>query len=1443
MAARNETYTATIKVNAEQAHSEIARLEKEKTTLEQRMMDLAGKKDAQSRKERDQLRRDLKDINRQLNDQRRYASGLNSVLGGLSTKTYKDLKNEVRQLNKLMRDGTIEKGSAEWREMAEHIKRCKREMKEYEAAVEDMPKKMSAWERSMNFLNKNWGAITQVFAAISGISLTIRKAVQDFAKMEEAMADTRKYTGLTDEAIRDLNEDLKKMDTRTSREELNDLAGAAGRLGKTAKQDILEFVDAGNMIKVALGDDLGEDAIDKVGKLAMAFGEDEKMGLRGAMLATGSAVNELAQNSSAQAGYLVDFTARVAGFGKQLGLTQAQIMGFGAVMDENLLRDEMAATAFGNMLTKMQLDTEKFAKIAGMNVKEFTKLLNEDANEAILRLADSLKRADSQTMMKMLDDMGLDGSRAVGVLATLADKVDDVRARQQLATKAYKEGTSVLEEYNTMNNTVEAGIEKAKKQFMEMSVELGRKLEPAVKYTISSTALLAKGLSALITFLSQNYKMLLSLVVLIGLYNAAKLKKIALEKLDAAWTKTVEVADKALIATKTLLRSALLALELAWTRVTKGAMAYKRAMVAARAASLTNPWTALLTVLTGVGIAIYALVKAWNSHTKALREQEPAFRAAKQHAKDMADISKKVNSDIAKEVATIQHLTTVIRSNAYSINERRSAIDQLQKIVPEYHASISNEGVLIETNTQKLQDYITELKNAAKAQAYMDKMTEIAQAKLDNELKLARKQNNLKAVDAELERGERMGDKNPYKSEKKLVPVASTVPGGPGSSVEIETNDKLIDKLKEREHQQKAVNEALKEQEVLNRRQAELEKQMRKDGIMNQVTVTGSKPAPTPTPAATFETDADKKRRQKEEEDRKKQLKERAEAAKASWQEQVAEEMLAYQQGISSYTNYMEEKHNLTQNYYDELKRIYGEDSNEYKKALLQQARDEQEYNSWKIKQDDDSLLRDKLEIEHRIRMQYAQQTVRDDRQMNEALFQNEIAYLKKKRNLYKDGSKEQMDIDMQILQKENQHKYKKEKEWTERISKYKAEANKLNYDELMKMELQGIQDVHEMLIAAGQLTEEEYTKIIENIKRKYAELKAEAVANSDVQKDASGAVDIAKKTVGAKQSDAGDNIATGIFSIVQAVENQRRINDELENMYKEGLITFEQYEEAKRQVAMETSTAIVAGAQAALNTINSLLSAASSYAQACSDLELAKITKNYDRQIKAAGNNEKKKQKLEEERDKKIRDAKNKANKRAMAIEMAQAIATTALTALQAYQTGMQAGYPAGLVLGPVAAGLALAAGAIQIATIKKAHEAEAEGYYEGGFTGGHRYRKEAGVVHEGEFVANHQAVNNPQLMPVLSLIDQAQRNNRVGQLRAEDVTNVMGGAASAAVVAPVVNVQNDNSELQEGLGELHEVVENLSGQLESGLHVIFVFDGPEGFESNYRKYKKLKS
>lgn len=147
-----------------------------------------------------------------------------------------------------------------------------------------------------------------------------------------------------------------------------------------------------------------------------------------------------------------------------------------------------------------------------------------------------------------------------------------------------------------------------------------------------------------------------------------------------------------------------------------------------------------------------------------------------------------------------------------------------------------------------------------------------------------------------------------------------------------------------------------------------------------------------------------------------------------------------------------------------------------------------------------------------------------------------------------------------------------------------------------------------------------------------------------------------------------------------------------------------------------------------------------------------------------------------------------------------------------------------------------------MQIATIKKQHEAEAAGYYEGGFTGGHRYRKEAGVVHEGEFVANHQAVNNRQLMLVFSLIDQAQRNNRVASLRAEDVTNVMGGPA-AAVVTPIVNVQTDNKEIRETMEASRVATEKLVKEIEDGIVAYPVIDGPKGLYRKLKTYERLIS
>ena len=304
---------------------------------------------------------------------------IDRTLKNISGSSMRDLEYSLKLVNEQLR-GT-KQGTEEYEKLTKSAKQLKTQI----AAINDEQKaSKSAWSRMVDIFNVNFGAITQGIAALSGLSFTIRKCTDAYAEMNQEMYNVTKYTGQTIGQVEEMNEDFKKLDTRTSRTELNQLAEAAGRLGIQSKEKIEEFVDAADKINVALGDDLGQGAVDKIGKLATMFGESDRLGLRGAMLATGSAVNDLAQSSSANAGYIVDFTADLSGVASQANMAQSEIMGLASALDQNMQEEATSATVFSQLITKMFQKPQKFAKLAGMEVEKFTKLLNTDANEALL---------------------------------------------------------------------------------------------------------------------------------------------------------------------------------------------------------------------------------------------------------------------------------------------------------------------------------------------------------------------------------------------------------------------------------------------------------------------------------------------------------------------------------------------------------------------------------------------------------------------------------------------------------------------------------------------------------------------------------------------------------------------------------------------------------------------------------------------------------------------------------------------------------------------------------------------------------------------------------------------------------------------------------------------------------------------------------------------------
>ena len=444
-----------------------------------------------------------------------------------------------------------------------------------------------------------------------------------------------------------------------------------------------------------------------------------------------------------------------------------------------------------------------------------------------------------------------------------------------------------------------------------------------------------------------------------------------------------------------------------------------------------------------------------------------------------------------------------------------------------------------------------------------------------------------------------------------------------------------------------------------------------------------------------------------------------------------------------------------------------------------------------------------------------------NERLLDENLFQEKIRYIKQQQSLYNVSSKEWHSLELQRTKEETEHQMQLQEDYEKQLLEYRKEMGKMTLAEQEILEKEGVTRMYDVMKETGQMTQKEYDAIIDHIKNKYKDLRAEQNSPAAIRQQGTDALNKAKNRAGVDDSNAeynSDNPAISSFSAFDAVKQQKAVNEKLKELYNADEITYAQYQEAKKQLSQETTDKIIAAAQAAFSGISNLMGTASSYAQACSDLETARISANYQKQIDAAGNNSKKKERLEKKRDKELAKVKTKANKKAMKIEIAQALASTALAAINAYASGSKIN----VWLGPVAAAMATAAGMMQIATIKKQHQAEEAGYYVGGFTGGKDYHKKAGVVHEGEFVANHEAVNNSKLRPVFSLIDEAQKNNRVASLTADDVTRTLGNGASASIAyAPQVNVTTDNSDIAGTLQKTNETLEKLGAAIDDGIDV----------------------
>lgn len=328
-------------------------------------------------------------------------------------------------------------------------------------------------------------------AITTGLNFII-KSVQDSMAFEDQLASVRKAVGLTKDELKGFTNEFFELSraTRTSNEDLLKIAQIGGQLG-IDKDEIIEFTKSIDTLAVALGDEFlggAEQVTQEVGILANNLKDIAGTNVSDRLLKIGNALNVLGMEGLATGPVVTDIANRFAAAGQLAGISSGEILGLAATLQELGVNQEVAGstlTRLTNIIGKNKnkvIDWFKSNKIAFDNQK-FGINVNEDMNEAILQVADSLAKSklNNEQLSDALKDMGFDGVYAGTVLKLLGQNVDTVREKQKLATEALTNSDSIREEFNIKNETAAANLAKFQKRLEEIGIKIGGSLSPALQ--------------------------------------------------------------------------------------------------------------------------------------------------------------------------------------------------------------------------------------------------------------------------------------------------------------------------------------------------------------------------------------------------------------------------------------------------------------------------------------------------------------------------------------------------------------------------------------------------------------------------------------------------------------------------------------------------------------------------------------------------------------------------------------------------------------------------------------------------------------------------------------------------------------------------------------------------------------------------------------------------
>lgn len=674
-----------------------------------------------------------------------------------------------------------------------------------------------------------------------------------------------------------------------------------------------------------------------------------------------------------------------------------------------------------------------------------------------------------------------------------------------------------------------------------------------------------------------------------------------------------------------------------------------------------------------------------------------------QAEKDLQEIRKRGQEGIIDEKNKIDALIAVARDETQSLKDRHTAIDALNKIIPNYNAQLDDTTGKYKENKKALDDYLKSLTRKYEIEGAKDKLRDIGKQRVD--------------LNLEKQRQERVVAMDEMEARTETV-----MPGQEGKVVQLGVNSL-------RASNRRALAKTKEDLAELDQREAnilgiygeDIKKEALNDAKKEQKREQQTKNPPYTPPKTDKKTKTEDVLKPQKDWKTREQALNRIAYAKGEkdfeeYTNRMTEIDMEYNQKVMANKKASTEQKMEAEAAYYEAKKKLADDKN------TQSAKQENDYYNELVATEKQRYIDGKV----------------DQKTFDDALELMELEHLRRLTKVYTDGSKEQLQAQKNYQNKLVENQKRNQKVIEENEKKHQKELAKIKEDYFGDNKSE---------------KKEKYTK------------------------DSAALDEVFKQEIKAAGDDADEKLrieeAYQKAKVALAKKYGQEYNDTSKNFLEN------MTEDITEWLNSDLGQAVQGSFDTLTSGMSSIFSGMTSLIQAELEIQTAAIEKRYDKEISQAEGNNYKVKKLEEQKQKELAKKKNEANKKMFAMQVIQAVAQTAQNAISAY--GSAAAIPlVGYILAPVAAAMAVAAGAIQIAAIKKQQQAsESQGYAKGGFTPKGSKFQEVGVVHAGEWVASQEMLANPVARPIINALDYAQRTNTIGSLRADDVSRTIAPVA----------------------------------------------------------------